>query len=467
MFKNKNKNNHKSSLIKIISLSVIFFLVVPIFSGCAESSSKKYLVDLEVWGSFEDNSDFSEIFGAFKKADPFVRNINYKKIPVDSYENELMNALASGNGPDIFIVNNAWMPRYEDKVMPAPNYIINEQQFRNNFVDVAAIDFIGKNSEIYGVPLSVDSLALYYNKDLLNAVGVTSPPATWSELLDTAKKITQIDEVSEIKRSGVALGTIKNINRSTDIIDLLMLQNGAQLPNKNDISYRPDSNIGKNVLEFYTQFSRFSSPVYSWNNQMHYSIDSFYEGDLGMMINYSWHINTVKNKNAKLNFAIAPVPQISSDKPVNYANYWSFVVNKNKQIKQVDEERPIDNEIRAHEAWQFLKFLTFKNDGKFSAINAKTKNVKEYAAEIDAASYYIEKTKKPAARRDLVEKQKTDPIMGPFAYGNLIAKTWYKKNSNLIESVWAEVIDDINKGDVTPDQAFSQANYRINQINKK
>ncbi|MGW8185131.1 MAG: ABC transporter substrate-binding protein [Candidatus Moraniibacteriota bacterium] len=460
MFQNKKKYR-----IKMTALTLIIFLVVPFLSGCAEKSSQKYLVNLEIWGSFDDTEDFNQMLGEIQKANPFIEDVIYKKIPIDSYETELINAMASGNGPDIFLVNNAWMPRFEDKVAVAPSYIINENDFRDNFIDVVANDFIGKEGEIYGAPLSVDSLALYYNKELFNAAGITSPPTTWSELLDDSKKITKMDEVSEIKKSGIAMGTIENINRSTDIIDLLMLQNGAEMPTKNEVRFEPDYNIGKNVLEFYTQFSKFSSPAYTWNKRMHYSIDAFYEGDLGMMINYSWHINTIKNKNAKLDFGIAPVPQIASDRPVNYANYWSFVVNKNKQIKQVEGETPITNEIRVHESWQLLKYMTFKNNGKFKAINYKTKNEKEYLVAMDPASLYIERTKKPAARRDLIEKQKTDPILSPFAYGNLIAKSWYKKNSNQVENIWAEVIEDVNRGDITSDQAFHLADYRIKAVN--
>jgi len=459
------KNKHKKT-IKTFSALLAMILAVPIFSGCSSSSSNKYSVDLEIWGSFDDSNDLVTIFNAFQKADPFVRNINYKKIPIQSYETELIDALASGNGPDIFLVNNAWMPRYEDKVYPAPSPIMNEQTFRNNFVDVVADDFMGKSGEIYGAPLSVDSLALYYNKDIFNSVGITSPPSTWSELLDDTKKITLINDVSEIERAGVALGTADNINRSTDIIDLLLLQNGAQLPSRESVAFKPDFNIGKNVLDFYTQFSRFSSPVYSWNKRLHYSIDAFCEGDLGMMINYSWQIDTIKNKNAKLNFAVANVPQISSNQPVNYANYWSFVVNRSKQIVQTDDEQPINNDIRAFEAWQFLKFLTFKNSGIFTAINAKTGASKDYAVSIDPASAYLEKTGRPAARRDLIDKQKSDSTLGAFAYGNLIAESWYKKNSNQIENVWADVINSINAGDLTVDQAFRSANYRIEQINQ-
>ncbi|MFA6184206.1 MAG: extracellular solute-binding protein [Parcubacteria group bacterium] len=460
----KNKKKYKTK-IKIMSLMVILLMVIPIISGCAESKSQKYAVDLEIWGSFDDTGDFSEIIGEFKKANPFVDNIIYKKVPVDSYENELINAMASGNGPDIFLINNAWMPRYEDKVAPAPDYILNEKDYRSNFIDIAANDFIGKQGEVYGTPLSVDSLALYYNKDLFNAAGITNPPATWSELLDDSKKITKLDDVSEIKKSGIAMGTVENINRSTDIIDLLLFQNGAQLPTKNSIGFKPDYEIGKNVLEFYTQFAKFSSPAYTWNKNMHYSIDAFYEGDLGMMINYSWHIDTIKNKNAKLDFGIAPIPQISKDRPVNYANYWSFVVNKNKQIKQKTNATAITNDMRVQEAWQFLKFLTCKNEGKFTAVNFITKNKKDYVVKIDPASLYIENTKKPAARRDLIEKQKNNPLLSPFVYGNLITKSWYKKNSNAIEGIWAEVVGDINKGDITEAQAFHLVDYRIKQVN--
>ncbi|HFC76708.1 MAG TPA: extracellular solute-binding protein [Candidatus Moranbacteria bacterium] len=460
MIKNKNK------FIKTTVWLVVFSMIVPFFSGCSERSSNKYKIDLEIWGVFDDNSDFGEIVNAYREANPFINKIVYKKFPVDSYKSEIIDALASGNGPDIFLVNNAWMPYYEDKVAPAPNYILNEQSFRKNFVDVVADDFIGKSGEIYGAPLSVDSLALYYNKDLLNASGITSPPATWSELLDDSKKITKVNEFGDITHSGIALGTAYNINRSTDIIDLLMFQQGAQMPTKNEIRFKPDYNIGESVLAFYTQFARSSSPAYSWNKQMHYSIDAFYEGDLAMMINYSWHIKTIQNKNAKLNFAIAPIPQISKENPVNYANYWSFVVNKNKKIKQLNEKRPINNEVRIGEAWQFLKFLTFKNDGSFLTMNMKSKKVKKYPVSIDPADVYLKRTGKPAARRDLVEKQKTDPILGAFAYGNLIAKTWYKKDSNLIETIWAEIIDGINNGNITPSQAFQLVISRINQVNK-
>jgi len=81
----------------------------------------------------------------------------------------------------------------------------------------------------YGVPLSVDSLGLYYNKDLFNAAGITSPPRDWNEFADISKKLTKFDVSNQIVVSGTAMGTAYNINRSTDILNLLMLQSQTEM----------------------------------------------------------------------------------------------------------------------------------------------------------------------------------------------------------------------------------------------
>jgi hypothetical protein len=84
MLKNKNKIRSKYK-IKIISLVMTVLIILPIISGCGEKESQKYLVDLEVWGVFDDNSDFAEIIGEFKKVKPFVYRVTYKKITLDIY----------------------------------------------------------------------------------------------------------------------------------------------------------------------------------------------------------------------------------------------------------------------------------------------------------------------------------------------------------------------------------------------
>ncbi|MDR3559446.1 MAG: extracellular solute-binding protein, partial [Candidatus Pacebacteria bacterium] len=328
--------------IKIISaLLLIGGLLLVSGCGCKQKTGANYKVSLEVWGILDDSAAFQSIFDNFKKIDPNVSSITYKKFDSATYRQELINALASGQGPDIFVINNTWLPSFEDKLVAAPAnnpQVLSLKKFQDNFVDVTAADFVDKN-QIYPTPLYVDSLALYYNKDLLNQAGITAPPATWGDFESDVQKMTQIDSFGNITQSGAAAGTAYNINRSTDILNLLMMQEGTQMVDSNNQpifdSYitEPD---GQNVspaqsaLDFYTQFSTAGSLYYTWNPILHYSIDAFSEGTTAMMINYSWQMATINSEAPKLNYGVAPIPQFQNGTKLDYASYWGYAVAKNK-----------------------------------------------------------------------------------------------------------------------------------------
>jgi ABC-type glycerol-3-phosphate transport system substrate-binding protein len=465
---------HKKSLFLMMVVLATFSL-----SGCIfkKAPPEQYKVDLEVWGIFDDSDAYNEVFGEYRKINPYIGTINYRKLPLETYKDDLLNALAAGNGPDIFMIRNAWRGSFEDKVAPAPDYLLTEKQYRDTFVDVVASDFIS-NGKIYGAPLSVDSLALYYNKDLFNAAGITDPPATWEELLSDVSKLNRVDQFGNINQSAVALGTAYNINRSVDLLTVLMFQMGGGIlqPTFGKRVEFNEANSQK-ALEFYTQFARIGSGVYAWNPTLHYSIDRFYEGTLGMMINYSWHYATIKQKNAKLNFAVAPLPQFSGAKPVDFANYWGFAVAKNKSAEDAAGQAPAQttvkpdlekqNYLRIHEAWQFLNYLTLPHLGnKITLQNGAAGTTKEFALSFDPAEKYLEKTQKPAARRDLIEKQKNNVMLAPFAMGNLIAKNWYQGNIELVEAIFAETINAVNNGEKNVSDALTIATNRVNVLNR-
>ena len=162
-----------------IALSCFIILAAVTLSGCGcrQSNPNQYRLKLEVWGPVDDSDAFMSVFQNYRKLNPNVADIVYKKINYDTYKKELLDALASGQGPDIFLIQNNWLPSFKDKIVPAPAEFISEQKFRNDFADVVANDFLD-TGVAYAVPLSVDSLALYYNKDFFNEAGITSPPQT-------------------------------------------------------------------------------------------------------------------------------------------------------------------------------------------------------------------------------------------------------------------------------------------------
>jgi multiple sugar transport system substrate-binding protein len=445
-------------------------LVILFITGCGFKSTppKRYPIKLTVWSLFDDSDVFGKTIEAYIKANPNVTEINYRKLSPDTYQKELLAAMASGQGPDIFLIQNTWLPSFADKIVPATADFMTEQRYRSIFPDVAAADFVNQG-KVYAVPLSIDSLGLYYNKDLFNQAGITSPPSNWNDFVSIANRLTRTDMSGNIVQSGAAMGTIDNINRPTDILNLLMLQNKTIMLNDSMTQATFDQSTGTasngngvypgvEALNFYTQFAR-SGSSYTWNPNMHYSIDAFSEGTLGMMINYSWQIATIRSKSPKLNFAVAPVPQLSPASPVNFPNYWAFAVAKNKVSTAVvsGSAAPIQipNDTRVAEAWNFLKFLTDK------PTVAAGQNP---ATVFDPAADYLQATGKPAARKDLIEKQKSDVDLGVFAQGNLVDKDWKEVDANAIENIFANMVRQVNSGGASSTDAIKSAATQVTNL---
>ena len=311
-------------IIAVLATAPLLFL-----SGCGKTENTAYTANLLIWGIFDSQDAFSDIIKEYKDLNPRVKNISYRKISANpaEYKDEIVKALARGDYPDIFLIDHNWIDYFKQNqfIEPAPAGTLSEPEFRNNFVDAVADDFINEG-KIYALPLSVDSVGLYYNKDIFNSEGIVFPPTTWDEFSQAAQKCVKIDEFGNITQSGAALGRQDeqgggNINRATDILTMLMIQKGAEMARGNSVTFDRFVEIngvkkaaGVEAFDYYMSFSQSNSNNYSWNSKMHNSKDAFAEGNLAMMLNYSWAYDEVKNKNAKLNFAVAPVPQFSGGK---------------------------------------------------------------------------------------------------------------------------------------------------------
>lgn len=455
------------SLFASFALLGVSFLTL---SGCGEEKVPPYEITLDVWGVFDDSDAFNRVAAEYKKLNPHIKEIRYRKLAPETYKADLVDAMAAGTGPDIFMLRNTWVPSFADKIIPSPAGFFIEKTVRDNFVDVVADDFLNEEKQVMAAPLSVDSLALYYNKDIFNAAGIPAPPRTWEELIAMVPLLTRVDEFGNINQSAVALGTGENVNRSSDIFLNLVMQYGGTIT---DTQFSDQAD--QQALEFYTRFARLGLPTYTWNQRQHFSIDAFYEGTLGMMINYSYHYPTIKQKNAKLNFATAPLPQFKDQAPVNFANYWGFAVAKSK-TQAIDSSKPelmlsLDDfqKVRSHESWQFLSYLTLPHPtNTMKLVNALAPtNATDVALPIDPAKTYIESTKKPAARRDLIDAQKSDVVLSPFVNGNLIAKSWRPTNTEQAEGLLVDMISSVVRGERNVGDALSLFNNRYNQTNRR
>lgn len=451
---------------KTFSLLVFsFFLASPLlFSGCWEDGgvAAPYELTLEVWGVFDDSDAFTEINSAFADKTATVSSVQYRKISsrTEDYEKELLDALSAGNGPDVLFFKNTWLLKHQNKIVPLPDSSEKISGFKQTFIDSAFEDFVMGN-QIYAMPLFSDNLALFYNKNIFNQAGIASPPRTWKEVSNLVPTLTKIDEFGNIQQSAIALGRSKDpggINRAGDVLMLMMMQKGATLFDSTTgqadffrhSSLTDSSNPALQAFDFFMTFSQGGSPNYSWNSKMDYSIDSFRFGKLAMMINYQYMAEDLRMLDPKLNFEVAPVPQDDLANKASYANYWGLAVSRNKSLEKNQEKGNYSNQDRINEAWKYIQYITAQSNlpGELT----------------DPNQNYLEKTGKVAARRDLLEKQKTDPQLGAFALQALFSHSWKQKDDSAVDQILFDMINEVTAGKTTTERALKNAESRINVL---
>jgi len=433
---------------KIISLSLLAIFILSTGFGCKTVDKKTEAamqpITLTYWRVFDGPDAFQEILDKYKVIHPNV-TITYRKLRFEEYETELLNALAEDRGPDILSIHNTWLRKYQNKLVPMPASItmaypveqgtvkkeiipvlktvksLSLKELKDTFVDAVYNDVVLDDNQIYGLPLSVDTLALFYNRDLLNNAGITQAPQYWNkDFQQNVKKLTKQDPVKGITQSGIALGGSSNINRYSDILAVLMMQNGAVMMDGKQVLFNTipaatketKYNPGMEALRFYIDFSNPGKEVYSWNDDLSNSMEMFIGGKLAMMFGYAYDLPTIKAQAPKLNFSVSKLPQIEgSPMEVGFANYWVESVAKKSKYP--------------NEAWDFILFAT----------------------KAEQAKSYLTSTNKPTALRSLVATQSEDNELGVFASQVLTAKSWYHgKNAVAAETAIGEMINNARLG---------------------
>lgn len=305
----------KNSLVKkiLIALGVIIILII-IIALIIPKQPRGKKVTLTWWGLWESSSIVQPVINDFEKQNPNIK-IKYVKQDPDKYRDKLLTRINNGTGPDIFRYHNTWVPMITNILSPLSSDVITAKEFEANYYPVIQKDLTVKGG-IYGIPLGIDSLALFINTDLLKVAGI-SVPQDWDQFAKAARTLTVKDQDGKkILTAGTALGTYGNIVHASDIISMMFLQQGVNLKK---ISEEKDDLIA--AMIFYTSFAKGSNSA--WNNSLDNSRLSFARGQLAMYFGFSWDIFTIDTlKTNNLKYEIYPVPGLVGGKNITVASYW-------------------------------------------------------------------------------------------------------------------------------------------------
>jgi multiple sugar transport system substrate-binding protein len=331
---------------------LIFKIILPRLGGRTNVP-----VTLNYWGLWEDTGIMQGVIDEFETKNPNIK-INYVVNQKNDYRTRLIGRLAKtgtdNSVPDIYRIHSSWLPMFDDYLASVPTSSVKTIQLDTDYYDVYKKDLMVKGS-FKAVPLMFDSLMLFYNKDLLDAAG-KDLPKSWVGLEATAKELTVTNENGGIEVAGVAMGTTENVDHWSDILGLMMQQNGVSWT----ANEAQDKEKIQSILKFYTLFL---TQDHVWDNTLPSSTELFANGKLVFYFAPSWRIFNIGEMNPNLNFGLAPVPQLPTLANValdkvesgeedgaltnrHWATYWVEAVNSKSKNQQ--------------EAWKFMEFLTSK-----------------------------------------------------------------------------------------------------------
>lgn len=429
-------NRKRSIIILVIAGVVIIGAVIGyvLLRNRGTSTSDGGKVELVYWGLWEGEENMKEVIEDYEKENPNV-TIKYTQKRFTQYEENIYERLADPNTTlDIVRINNTWTYKFQSRLAQVPPEILGTQEYQDTFYSTAVSDFTGTDGNLYAIPLEIDGLALYYNKDLFTKAGITSPPSDWDTFIDVSKQLTETDSSGEIIQAGAAIGCSNNINHSADIMFALMLQNNVDMTTSDGLQAAFNSSRGEEALKYYLDFARVHNV---WSCKLPNDLEMFAGGKLAMMFAPSWRVFDIINMNSSVNFDTAKFPQLPAETEINYSMYWGEAVSAQSQ-----------NQL---EAWKFIKYLSEKEQQQ-----------KMYAAQSLGRTFG-----EPYSRKDLADELKDTPYVGVFIQMAPSMISWKIGDQMTTEEAINKAINDVADGRSNESGALRTAVEEINQKNSE
>ncbi len=364
----RNKTILFGSIIAVVILVFFASSLIPRSTSSTKANAPK---GLTIWEVGDETSGYSSIITGFQSRYPEYKNLDIKVTMFATYrdyQENLLNVLADGNGPDIFVLhNNGGTDLLRSKAYIIPNSVISVDEFSQHFnklFDELVVRDITKDTNVKikssdktttqkpsstvssttggdksvqgvrGVPMGYQALGIFYNYKLVKNV-----PTTWSELDH------DIATASSTGYSTIAGGLGSSyVTHANDFVSLLMLQNGIngydQMTDAGGtralsqyMSYQAPDHTSASSADDFSQFRDDMDKFFLRD------VDLFAREKVGMVVGYPSTLPLIEQaiKRTKGDHALsskflrsAPVPQMSSDpkKSINLADYQYFVLSR-------------------------------------------------------------------------------------------------------------------------------------------
>ncbi len=425
------------SSFQLIVLSIFGFFIlagVGAFALFGGGNGAGQVGAVVIWGT-TDSYQFETMQTALLHNHKELQDVSYVQKKPETYASELVDAMAAGSGPDLFMIDQSSLTAFSDKITPISYGTYSQKTFVDSFVRESSL-FLTSGG-ILALPFTIDPLVMYWNKNHFVSAGEATPPQYWSELVALAPKLTIVGNGSTITRSGLSIGEWSNVTHAKEVLSALFMQSGESIVITDSVSGKLRSVFGTTppgatanpaqaALMFYTQFADPVKTSYSWNRAQRPAREAFIAGETSIYFGPASEYRAIALANPNLSFGVAMLPQVqSSSDLLTFGTLTALAVPRTSRNPQ-------------------------------GALTVATT-----LSGLEAQTLYSQQTGLPPVRTDFRVDTSANAAAEVFVRSSLIARGWHEPSPQSVDAIFKKMIEAIQSGRSQPAGAVADASAEL------
>lgn len=393
---------------RIVSVAVMAAMLTASmigFTGCGGSSSEGEKSEgLAFWAyepqSLDDKKAFEELISSFTEETGIKVKVSF--IPKDSFNTKLNSALANGKGPDVSYLDQPRMAEFgsDGTLVDLTEKIQASETVSEDIFFPSAYDTCVLDGKAYGVPLTITTSVVLYNKSL---VSENNLPKDWDDMLQIAKEVSA-------NPTKAAFGGVGTGGYASWYFQAFLCSAGGNYTNEDQTQLTFNDANGVAACQFLVDLYKYSP------EEVRNSNSAFGNGNVAFSLGGGSDIDSLQTNFPDLDFGAMLIPP-KEEGGTSYSN----IGGENLVVYSASEKQD--------DAFKFVEFLSR---------NENSEKVAQYTGNFSSIKA-LAKTDNPL--KEVVLEQLNTAVARPQLNG------WLEVNDNYLASALEKILngDDIQK----------------------
>ena len=355
-------------------------------AGSTIFASQAGAVEIEYWQYVYDTrvKAMDQLIASFQEANPDI-TVKQVTFPYADYQTRIVAANMAGQAPDVMQLFYGWADKFIEGglIQPLPEEAFPTAEIEAEFFPI--VSAMQRDGKYYGLPTAVRSLALFYNKKLLDEAGV-APPTNLDELVAVAKATAKADTGGNLETVGITMDPAgQDHHWWREVLDRQM---GGAPYNEDYTQVTYADEAGANALGFYLGLAR--DEKVTQLGFMDEGQAAFKAGRAALTIDGTFRLGSF-GEITDFEWAVTELPANAAGERSNYASYFANAIGAKTEGEELEAS---------------IKFL-------------------QYVSSPEAMKIWLEVVGELPARRSaaLTDENLANPIYAPFLKGLEYAHT--------------------------------------------